>query len=246
MAAIHVAVINASTVLSDQAVKDALPSLQIQVHRDFAPVWGVDAELHLVGRNRNPPNGAWWLVLHDNAAKAGEEGYHDLTNEGLPMGKVFAETDLKEGDTWTVTASHELLEMLADPEVNLSVMVERRAGGSYHQLLYAYEVCDACEDDQFGYRIDGTLVSDFVHPAWFETFHPEGARLDHGRHITKPLELLPGGYIAIYKVYSGKGWTQLDAKTGMSPNGRSTRSGGRRERRCKPRHEWLRSKPRCT
>ena len=41
--------------------------------------------------------------------------------------------------------------------------------------LYAYEVCDACEADQFGYDIDGVLVSDFVFPSWFESFWSAGA-----------------------------------------------------------------------
>jgi hypothetical protein len=41
-------------------------------------------------------------------------GYHDLTNEGLPLGKVFAGSDMVNGYNWTVTASHELLEMLID------------------------------------------------------------------------------------------------------------------------------------
>jgi len=42
-------------------------------------------------------------------------------------------------------------------------------------VLYAYEVCDACQAKEFGYRIDGTLVSDFVYPAWFESFRKKGS-----------------------------------------------------------------------
>jgi len=42
-------------------------------------------------------------------------GHHDLTPDGLPVGKSFAGTDKHFGHSWTVTASHELLEMLADP-----------------------------------------------------------------------------------------------------------------------------------
>jgi hypothetical protein len=45
MANIQVAVINTSTVLTDDQVQAAVPALQIQVHRDFAPVWGIDADL---------------------------------------------------------------------------------------------------------------------------------------------------------------------------------------------------------
>ena len=38
---------------------------------------------------------------------------NDVTREGLPLGKVFAKTDQQYGEKWTGTASHELLEMLA-------------------------------------------------------------------------------------------------------------------------------------
>jgi len=44
MANIRIAVINASTVLTDDEVQAAVPALQTQVHRDFAPIWGIDAE----------------------------------------------------------------------------------------------------------------------------------------------------------------------------------------------------------
>ena len=47
MADIQVAMINASTVLQDSQVQAIVPALQTQVHRDFAPVWGVDADLTL-------------------------------------------------------------------------------------------------------------------------------------------------------------------------------------------------------
>jgi hypothetical protein len=45
---------------------------------------------------------------------------------GFPIGKVFAASDLKAGTSWTVTASHELLEMLGDPNINLTVFVQKQ------------------------------------------------------------------------------------------------------------------------
>ena len=48
MPTIKLAVINASTVLKDTDVNKALPALQAQVHNDFAPAWGVDADLVFV------------------------------------------------------------------------------------------------------------------------------------------------------------------------------------------------------
>lgn len=237
MSNIKVAIVNASTVLKDNDISKAVPALQTQVHRDFSQAWGVDADLIFVPKGSTPPPGAWWLVILDNSDVAGALGYHDLTNDGLPLGKVFARTDQENGLQWTVTASHELLEMLADPDINLAAYVDRPGGGI---TLYAYEVCDACEADEFGYTIDGIAVSDFVTPAWFESFRAAGStEFDRQKKITKPFQLLAGGYIGVYEVPSGNGWTQI---TGHK-RGYSMRPpvGSRRERRRTPREQWQRS-----
>jgi hypothetical protein len=121
MSNIRVAVINASTTLTDAEVQAVVPALQVQVHNDFAPAWGIDADLSFVGTGGQPAPGAWWLAIMDNSDQQDALGYHETTNEGLPMGKVFAASDQQDGLSWTVTASHELLEMLADPEIDLTV-----------------------------------------------------------------------------------------------------------------------------
>jgi hypothetical protein len=36
-----------------------------------------------------PAPDGWWLVFLDNSDQAGALAYHDLTNEGLPLSKVF-------------------------------------------------------------------------------------------------------------------------------------------------------------
>ena len=237
MANIHVALINASTVLKDEEVKTAVTALQTQVRRDFAQAWGIDADLTFVPKGGKPAAGAWWLAALDNSDQSGALGYHDLTKDGLPLGKVFAGSDLKYGFQWTVTASHELLEMLADPDINLTAFVQADA---HSGVLYAYEVCDACEADQFAYKINGTLVSDFVYPAWFESFCKKGStQFDHGKHIQKPFELLRGGYIGVYDVNSGGGWHQVTAEGDPHRYEMRPRVGSRRERRRTPRDQWL-------
>jgi hypothetical protein len=139
MANIKVAVFNVSTVLTAEQVQAALPALQTQVSRDFAPVWGIDAELEFIPTGRRLPVDAWWLGVFDNSDVAGALGYHDLTPAGRPLGKVFAGTDLHTGHSWTVTMSHELLEMLADPDINLTVFVQDSHSTG---RLYAYESFD--------------------------------------------------------------------------------------------------------
>src|SRR5438093_5436244 len=97
MANIKVSIINASTALKDDQVKAVVPALQTQVHRDFAAAWGVDADLIFIPKGSKPPSGSWWLTILDNSDQAGALGYHDVTKEGLPLGKVFAGSDIKLG-----------------------------------------------------------------------------------------------------------------------------------------------------
>src|SRR5208282_2716880 len=237
---IQISVINESTVLADADVTAAVAALQKQVTNDFRPVWAADAELIITPKGTQPTTGSWWLVLLDDSDQANALGYHDLTTEGLPIGKVFAASDLKAGSSWTVTASHELLEMLGDPNINLTVFVQNT---NTTGLLYAYEVCDACEDDSLGYKIENVLLSDFVYPAWFESFRTEGStQFDRMNRLHNPFELQSGGYIGMFNVTSGGGWTQ---KTDQRPSTLLHRGtvGTRRERRAIARDQWINSLP---
>jgi hypothetical protein len=242
MPEIKVSVINASSVVTDDEVRTLVAALQKQVSRDFAPVWGIDAELVFVPAGGKPDAGTWWLSILDNTDRAGVLGHHDLTPDGLPVGKSFAGTDKHFGHCWTVTASHELLEMLADPDINLSVFVHPTATDS---TLYAYEVCDPCQDDSFGYDIDGVTVCNFVYPAYFQSFRPSGStQFDHLGKIQKPVpEVLDGGYISAFDVNSTAGWHPVMGATFDPVNTRldPDRASNRRERRRKPRSGWLHS-----
>jgi hypothetical protein len=242
---VTVSIMNDSTVLTDAAVETVAAALQKQVSEHFAPAWGVDATITFVPKPQHPAAGSWWLVLLDNTDQAGALGYHDTTNEGLPMGKVFAKTDLDNHLNWSVTISHELLEMLADPDVNLTTFIQHTARTG---KLYAYEVCDPVEDDQYGYVIDGVTVSDFVLPAYFEpdtAAHTPGVRFDYRGHLDGPVPtLLTGGYIGEFTVGRGGGWTQLTAATEGQPHRGHLRmpvTGSRSDKRRRPRTEWKHS-----
>ena len=248
----QISVINESTVLTDADITPIVAALQKQVTNDFRPVWGVDAELKMVAKTSQPPTGNWWLVILDDSDQAGALGYHDLTSEGMPLGKVFAASDLKANTSWTVTASHELLEMLADPNINLTVFVQN---ANTTGTLYAYEVCDACEDDSVGYQIDNILVSDFVYPTWFEDFRTTGStQFDRTNQIQNPFQLLNNGYIGVFNVTAGTGWQQMTAQqlAGLQHTGQTAQTtltdthnrgsvGTRRERRNTPRNQWVQS-----
>src|SRR6202522_4814749 len=238
---IQISVINESTVLADKDVTPVVAALQKQVTNDFGPVWGTAAQLSIVPKGTQPPTGSWWLVLLDDSDQANALGYHDLTSEGVPTAKVFTTSDLKAETSWTVTASHELLEMLGDPNINLTVFAQNSDTGG---ILYAYEVCDSCEDDSLGYQIDSVLLSDFVYPAWFESFRAEGStQFDRMNKIQKPLQLLSGGYIGTFNVTTGGGWQQLTAEVHPTRLQNRGAVGTRRERRNTPRDLWVNSLP---
>jgi len=235
---IKIAVINESTVVADAAVQACVNALQVQVWRDFAPVWGIDAQLNF-HPSKIAPAGAWQLVILDDSDQADALGYHELTSGGLPLGKVFAKSDLTAGTSWTVTASHELLEMLVDPDCNDCAEWDRADGSTW---FFAYEVCDAVEADALGYQIDGVLVSNFVTPAWFLS-QSLPVPLDFRGDVKAPFTLAPGGYISIFEVGAGvvAGWQQVTSD--YKPGGPSAPIGSRRVRRAMPDRDWRRSNP---
>ncbi|MGI0080828.1 MAG: hypothetical protein ACRECH_14545 [Nitrososphaerales archaeon] len=241
MAFIKIEVTNQSTVLTDAKVESVIPSLQVQIHRDFAPVWGIDADLCFLAKGGTPSPGAWMLGIFDNSDQANALGYHELSPQGTPLAKVFAGSDIQAGSNWTITASHELCEMIADPDIDLTVFVQ---SGNTTGILYSYECCDACEADSLGYSINGVTVSDFVFPSWFESFRTTGStQFDYGNHITKPFEILSGGYIGVFDVTAGSGWQQLTSSGMTTKEAFRGRIDSRLERRKLPRDKWRKSSP---
>lgn len=225
-----VAVLNRAKSLSDTEGGAITKALQKQVHSDFSPAWGIDATLHYVNKNQTDSkywSGMYNLVFLDSADVANALGYHDLTPDGQPIGKVFVDTTKMYGGAVSVTASHELLEMLLDPDINLVAEDTKRS------YFVAYEACDAVEDDSLAYDVGGVLMSDFVLPDFFNPLAPSEGSFVHKysfrNNLHRPFQLAPGGYEAVY--IPGKGWQQIVAKdNGPDPADRIP-IGSRRERR---------------
>lgn len=207
-----ISLINESTVPADwHAIAQAL---QVQLHRDFAPVWGTDGTIVVTTRLKADPL-SWWLVILNDSDQAGALGYHDLSANGYPLGKVFAATDQKFNLSSSVTASHELLEMAADPYIDGLKGVLNVNG---QPRIYACEVADPVEADNLGYAIGGVQVSDFVTPAWF---HPgEPGPFSFRQNVQQALQLATGGYISWLSSFT-QGWQQSTAalKPSLTTNG---------------------------
>lgn len=190
--------VNKSTVPLGVDWAQLLAALDKYVNTIFAPVWRTPAKIVDGGTNTVIPPGRWGLVFLDDTDRQNNLGYHDLTPDGLPLGKVFIRDVLKYGGKVSVTASHELGEMLVDPGIHMG------ARGPDENSWYAYETSDAVESIEF--LVDGIAISNFVYPAWFEPFREPGStHFDYLKTCNKPFEIYPDGFMLVFQ--DGK-WTQ--------------------------------------
>ena len=227
---LQIAVINESTAIADADVQAMIPAFNTQWNNDLNSVWGVGAATFaFTPKKQAPPAGSWWVVFLDNSDQANALAYHDLTNEGLPISKVFVKTIQSDKASLSVGASHEICEMAVDPWLNSAYQDPQ---GTF----WAGEICDPVEDDQYGYEVGGVLVTDFVTPNWFGHKNAVGA-IDLQRHADRAFEVLTGGYAQ--KFDPKKGWVQVTgAKAARTLRGSQATQGSRRERRARGWKEW--------
>jgi hypothetical protein len=202
-------------------------ALQKCYDRHFLPVWGFPVKLY---NTRTPSRTDWQFIYVDDAKDAdGTFGYHELTIHGQPVSFVFMKTILENRETVSLTASHELFEMVIDPIAN---MWAEKTGGRE----FAYEMCDAVEEDVF--LVDGLEMSNFVYPEWFEPFkHPRGTKFDHLGLLKSPFSMTKGGYV-ITK-WRGKVTEHFGSKAKQRRFRTEDRSGHRSEYR-KPNGQRIR------
>src|SRR3989454_10310096 len=223
-----IACFNKATVALGVDFDTLITAMQVFVDRHVAPVWGTPARLI---RSRGFVKGAWAMVFLDDADQPGALAYHDLTPDGLPQAKVFVKTTLANHDLVSVSASHELVEMLVDPAINIMTT------GPDPKVMYAYESADPVE--QLSFKVDGIPMTDFVYPAYFEVFRKAGSvRFDQMKKVNRPFQILSGGYQIIFR--NGK-WSQIFASASKKRRfGREDRRGHRSEQRIQAARNKLR------
>jgi hypothetical protein len=232
----HVQLVHACHAVAWSEARRVAAAIQRQVREHFGPVYGIDATVEAVPAGKQHPR-AWQVAVVDDAASADDQGWHELTAAGLPLGKVLAKRALADRGGWSSAASHEVLEMLADPDMSLTVLVH----GERRSHLYTYEICDPVQDDRWGYSVDRVRVSDFLYPAWFESFRARGStRFDHTGGCDRPLQVLAGGYATVTHANWEHGWRDEGPPRGKA----GTSRGSRRARLDLPRGKWRKSRGR--
>ncbi|HJW34787.1 MAG TPA: hypothetical protein VJ505_15675 [Holophagaceae bacterium] len=173
-----IAIVNRTTSVSDATLKSVMNSVAQQVHNEWKAKWGTDATFVFVGKNQSTSSSYWNIYVGQTKGD-----YHTVSG-GTPVGYVHVKGVTT--DYWTNSVSHEVLEMRGDPYVNTTYT---RPNGTTGYV----EVCDACETNAQGYRINSILMSDFVYPSWFKA---SGTKpFDYRGLITAPFQVLSGGYL---------------------------------------------------
>jgi hypothetical protein len=162
-------------------------ALQKQTTRDLAPIWEIKATVDTFSRLSDVPIGYWPIVISERDL-GDAAGIHE-DKQGQPFALV------RYSYGWSLTASHECLEMLVDPFGN-RLMAGQSLMEDQGRVEYLVEVCDPSEDDTFAYRVNGILVSDFYTPEFFAPESAPAARYSFTRAITAPRQVLKGGYIS--------------------------------------------------
>ncbi len=199
----QVALVSQSSSVPLSEVTRVSAALQKQASRDFGPIWDVQPTVDAFAELSDVPLGYWPIIVRDDVATNYEAAGIHLDNSGQPFALVQASED------WTLTASHEALEMLADPfGERLIAGPAPKEAKKQGRVEFLVEVCDPSEAAQFGYTANDVLVSDFYTPQFFDPVSVTGVRYSFTGAIRKPREVLKGGYISWHNTKDDH-WYQL-------------------------------------
>ena len=206
----------------DVAAQDwsvAVDAVKAQVAQHFAPAWSIAATVAAhaapidfkADRDTFKADAIVYVTnLADDPDKVEDAlGYHSRTNAGVPFGFVFMDVVQKFHESWTVTLSHEVMELLLDPDVNLMVLGphpnDPHPTDPQSLVLRPYEVADPVQGDS--YEIDaGTAkvkVSNFVLPGYFVPEYAS-APVDWMRTDLQPFGVRRGGYFDYFDLTANK------------------------------------------
>jgi hypothetical protein len=209
MTVIQIGLVDMTGTIDAELVHSAAAALNLQVTRDLPQFWPIAATVMYLPNPKKVPAGVWPVQLV-RTLPPDEGGFHS-DKPRQPYSKVIAS---KKDSTWTIDASHEILEMLVDPYGNRmqsSVAIEIVDGkikDGTGQYGYLVEACDPCEDNRYAYTINGIAVSDFITPHFYDPMVTPGTRYSFTGEIKGPRQILPGGYISWVDTEKDE-WQQL-------------------------------------
>lgn len=206
----HVAIVSMAQEVPMRDLLQVAAAVQKQVTRDFTPLWGIPATVDAFEDLASVPSDYRPVVLFGDVGELPSRLESLLGAQPAPALIKALEADEIAGihltaitrqpfslasveGAWTVTVSHETLEMLADPYGNRLVAAAHPLDGS-RRVCYLLEVCDPCLSTY--YKVNGVPVSDFYTPRYFDPVRIASIRYSFTGALEYPLEILEAGYLS--------------------------------------------------
>jgi hypothetical protein len=236
----RISVFNLYDRLEDGMVRSAIQAVNRQIRQDFRRHWHIRGQLRkwpvtrrhrerlMAGERGAQGDAAIYLrkrPTFDFDSNGGvflnkRYGFHGVDKSGYPFAEVFIdEAGLDQAQNahhhWSVTLSHEALELLGNPFASLCIPgphpfsvqnTPKAASPNYNRQVYhCFELCDTVQDDP--YEVDGIQVSNFVLPGYFERSGEERGPVDFigNREAARRTPVLKsfgarfGGYVSFYE-----------------------------------------------
>jgi hypothetical protein len=211
--AAHVAIVPDSPSVTLATVSPVAAAIQKQVTRDFGPLWGISATVDAFEKLETVPVDYWPVIIKDDINQPGAAGFH-TDKRGQPLSYV------QSGTGWELTASHEVLEMLADPFGNRTIAGAPPPNPPANlpkltRVTYLVEVCDPCEDDSLAYEVNGIKLSDFITPHYYDPNVNPAVQYSFRGKIKAPHSVLDGGYVSFGNPIDNH-WYQIIVENGKS------------------------------
>lgn len=197
----QLALVSETAQITPSQLNRVAAALQKQALRDFSPIWKIPATVDAFDTLDDVPVGYWPMIVMDDIQQDGAAGVH-LDDNGQPFSLI------EYSDSWSLTASHEMLEMLGDPGGNRLVAGQSPKPGQ-GVVEYLVEVADPSEAPENGYTINGLLMSDFFTPHFYDPVAAPGVRYSFTGKLDGPRKILPGGYISWHDPVSDHWWQQV-------------------------------------
>ena len=195
----HIALVSETNLVPPAALDIVAAALQTQVLRDLGPAWDISATVDAFDSIDHVPITYYPMIIRDDLP-VDAAGIH-LDQDFTPFAL------LKVSNRWTLTASHEALEMLCDPfgnRLNPASSLKSDQG----LVEYLVEVCDPSEAVAFSYRINGVVVSDFYLPSFFDPVANDRVNYSFTGACRRPLHVREGGYVSWRNPVDGHWWQQ--------------------------------------
>lgn len=213
--AVHVGLVDQSGRVPQAELQKLAGALNEQVHNEVHKDWGVLASVGVYTAESLPPH-TWAVYLQEQLDQPGALGYHANDQTNQPEAFVELTSD------YTVTVSHELLEMLVDPYGNRTHTAAVPQGidpsqvglRSGERVAYLVEACDPCE--AASYPVGGVSLSDYMLNRWYRSAPGRNAWFSHLGTCTAPRQVADGGYVSFgradnewFQVFNQSGSLQL-------------------------------------